>query len=136
MGEEDRAMAHIAALEPARRRQEAERLDAIFRKVTGFRPKLWSGRMVGYGQYDYTYDSGRSGTFLATGFAAAPRQLTIYVMPGYTAFPGIMARLGRHRTGKACLYLTRLDHADEGALRDLIRAGLDDLATRWPVAPT
>ena len=57
-------------------------------------------------------------------------------MPGYTTFPDIMARLGKHRHGKSCLYFTRLEHADEQALRDLIRAGLDDLATRWLVQPT
>ena len=92
--------------------------------------------MIGYGAYDYTYDSGRSGTCLATGFAVAPRQVTIYIMPGYTPFPGIMARIGKHRMGKSCLYLTHLDDADENTLRELIRAGLDDLATRWPVRPT
>ena len=130
------AEAHIAGIEDPRRREEAERLDGIFRKVTGFRPRLWSGRMIGYGAYDYTYPTGHSGTFLATGFAVSKRQVTIYVLPGYTPFPEIMARLGKHRTGKSCLYLTRLDDADEDALRDLIRAGLEDLATRWPIAPT
>ncbi len=130
------AEAHIAAIDDPRRHAEATRLDAIFRDVTGFAPKLWSGRMVGYGEYDYTYESGHSGTSLATGFAVSPRQLTIYVMPGYTPFAEIMARIGKHRRGKACLYLTRLEHVDESALRDLIRAGLDDLATRWPIRPT
>ena len=129
------AEAHIAAISDPVRRAEAPRLDAIFREVTGFAPRLWSGRMIGYGAYDYTYESGHSGTSLATGFAAAPRQITLYIMPGYAAFPEIMARLGRHRTGKACVYLARLDAVDEGALRDLIRAGLDDLATRWRVRP-
>ncbi|MBT8457933.1 MAG: DUF1801 domain-containing protein [Rhodobacteraceae bacterium] len=130
------AEAHIAAIEPAARRAEAERLDTIFREVTGFKPKLWSGRMIGYGQYDYTYETGHSGKFLATGFAAAKRQISIYILPGYTAFPDITARLGKHRHGKSCFYFTRLDDADEAALRELIRAGLDDLATRWPITPT
>ncbi len=129
-------MAHIEAIEPDRRRDEARALDAIFQDVTRYAPKLWSGRMIGYGQYDYTYDSGHSGTSLATGFAMSARQITIYIMPGYTPFPEIMARIGKHRTGKCCLYLTRLEHADEGALRDLIRAGLDDLGSRWTVSPT
>ena len=127
---------YIEAIEPERRRDEARRLDALFREVTGYRPKLWSGRMIGYGQYDYTYPTGHSGTSLATGFAVAARQLTIYILPGYTPFPEIMARIGKHRHGKSCLYLTRLSDADENALRDLIRAGLDDLGSRWPVAPT
>ena len=130
------AMAHIEAIEPESRRDEARALDAIFRDVTGFGPKLWSGRVVGYGQYAYTYDSGHSGTSLATGFAMAARQISVYIMPGYTPFPEIMARLGKHKTGKSCLYLTKLENADESALRDLIRAGLDDLGTRWTIEPT
>lgn len=132
----DTVRAFIEGIEPERRRDEARALDMLFRDVTGFAPKLWSGRMIGYGQYDYTYESGHSGTSLATGFAVAARQLTIYIMPGYTPFPEIMERLGKHRTGKCCLYLTRLEHADEGALRDLIRAGLEDLGTRWEITPT
>ena len=130
------AEAHIAEIADPRRRAEAETLDRIFREVSGFQPKLWSGRMIGYGEYDYRYESGRTGAFLATGFAVAPRQVTIYILPGYTPFPDIMARIGKHRIGKSCLYLTRLSDADETALRDLIRAGLDDLATRWTIRPT
>lgn len=130
------AEAHIAAIDDPKRRAEAEQLDGIFRDVTGYQPKLWSGRMIGYGQYDYTYDSGHSGTCLATGFATAKRNVTVYIMPGYTPFPDIMERLGKYKMGKACLYLTRLENADEQALRDLIRAGLDDLGARWPVTAT
>ena len=130
------AVTYINAIEDDRRRAEAQRLDQIFREVTGFQPRLHSGRMIGYGTYDYTYDSGHSGTALATGFASSPRQVTLYIMPGYTPFPKIMARIGKHRTGKCCLYLTRLETADETALRELIRAGLDDLATRWPITPS
>ena len=129
------AEAYLAAIADPRRSAEARRLDAIFREVTGFAPKLWSGRMIGYGAYDYTYETGHSGTALATGFATAPRQITLYIMPGYTPFPEITARLGKHRRGKACLYLARLENADEHALRDLIRAGLDDLASRWTIRP-
>lgn len=126
----------LNAIEPERRRNEALSLDRIFQDVTGFSPKLWSGRMVGYGQYAYTYDSGHSGISLATGFAVSARHLVIYIMPGYTEFPELLARLGTYRKGKACLYLTRLENADDGALRALIRAGLDDLGTRWTVEAT
>ncbi|MEL6168540.1 MAG: DUF1801 domain-containing protein [Pseudomonadota bacterium] len=130
------AEAHIAAIEDPRRNAEAKALDTLFRDVTGFAPRLWSGRMVGYGSYDYTYESGHSGTSLATGFAVGARQLTLYIMPGYTPFPEIMERLGKHKKGKACLYLTRLENADDSALRDLIRAGLEDLGARWVISPT
>ena len=136
MTQSDEVNAHIDAIKPERRRDEARLLDTIFQDATGFNPKLWSGRMVGYGLYNYTYDSGHSGTCLATGFAMGARQISLYIMPGYTTFPEIMERLGKHKTGKACVYLTKLEHADEAALRDLIQAGLKDLGTRWPVEPT
>ena len=66
----------LDAISPDARRDDAHELDALFRKVTGYRPQLWGGAMLGYGRYDYTYASGRSGTFLATGFAA-PIDVTV-----------------------------------------------------------
>jgi len=126
----------LARVEPERRRADAERLDAIFRQATGFAPQIWTGGIVGYGRYRYTYASGHAGEFLATGFAPRKANLAVYIMPGYAEFGHILADLGPHTRGKACLYLTRLDRIDAAALARLIRAGLDDLARRWPVTPT
>ena len=128
-------LAPIAAIKDEARRADAERLDAIFRDVTGYAPKLW-GKMIGYGEYHYVYESGREGDFLATGFGIGAREFSIYILPGYTEFPEIAARLGKHKKGKSCWYIKRLSDVDEGALRDLIRAGLDDLNATWPVKPT
>lgn len=126
----------LDAVEPEGRREDARRLDTLFREVTGWRPVLWSPGILGYGRYDYRYDSGRTGSFLATGFAPRKARMVVYILPGYTDFGPILDRLGPYRKGKSCLYLTRLSRVDEVALRDLIRAGLDDLATHWPVQPT
>lgn len=125
--------AFLAAVSPEKRQHEAARLDAFFREVTGWAPVLWSGSMLGYGSYDYTYASGRSGTYFATGFAPRKAKLSIYIMPGYGDFDGILARLGKHTKGKSCLYLNKLEDADLGVLAELVRAGLDDLDRRWPV---
>ena len=119
----------------AERQVEVKRLDAIFRDVTGFRPKLW-GRMIGYGQYHYRYDSGREGDFLATGFTPRAKDYSLHILPGYSDFPEIAERLGPHSRGKSCWYIRRLADTDEDALKDLIRAGLDDLASQWPLKPT
>ncbi len=128
-------LAPIAALEDPARRAEAERLDALFREVTGFRPKLWDNK-IGYGQYHYRYDSGREGDWLATGFGIGAREFSIYILPGYADFPAIAARLGPHRRGKSCWYIRRLADIDEGALAELIKAGLADLGRFWTVLPT
>jgi hypothetical protein len=121
---------------PPERQAEARRLVEIFADVTGYAPQVYSHGMVGFGRYDYTYASGHSGTSFATGFAPRKTDLSIYILPGYADFGPILQRLGKHKTGKSCLYLRRLSDADEGALRDLIAAGLADLRTRWPVTPT
>ena len=127
--------AFFSRIHPAARRTEAVRLDAIFRAVTGFRPQVWAGRMLGYGRYAYRYASGHAGESLATGFAPGKAELAIYILPGFADFGEILADLGPHRKGKACLYIRRLDAVDEAVLARLIRAGLDDLATRWTVLP-
>lgn len=132
----DGAEDYIAAMTNPKRKAEAERLDGLFRAATGFAPRLWAGKMIGYGVYHYTYDSGHSGRWFATGFAVPDRQITVYVLPGYTPFPSIMERLGKYRMGKACLYITRLENVDEAVLSELVRAGVRDLSSRWPVTPT
>lgn len=124
----------LAGVLPARR-DEAERLLAIFGEVTGWEPRLWGPSMVGFGRYAYRYDSGQSGESLATGFSPRKTELSVYILPGGGEFGGLLARLGPHRMAKACLYIRRLSAVDEGVLRALIRAGLEDLATRWELHP-
>ena len=131
--EDETIAAFLDRVEPPQRQAEARRLVAIFGQVTGDEPRLYTGGMVGFGRYDYTYASGHSGTSMATGFAPRKAELSLYILPGYGNFAPILARLGPHRIGKACLYLRHLDAIDEAALRDLIAAGLDDLRQRWPV---
>ncbi len=117
------------------RRDEAGALDAIFRDVTGWSPRLW-GRIIGYGTYHYRYDSGREGDFLATGFTLRAQDISLHILPGYNDFPEIADRLGPHSRGKSCWYFKHLDAVDEVALRDLIRAGLEDLAVFHTVEAT
>ena len=125
--------AYLGTVTPERRRADAQRLDHIFREVTGWAPRMWGPSIIGYGRYHYRYDSGREGDFLATGFAPRKANLVIYIMPGYADFDAILARLGKHKLGKSCLYINKLADVDENVLRELIRAGLADLNERWPV---
>lgn len=128
--------AFLHAVEPDRRRQDGLRLDRIFREATGWRPQMWGPSIIGYGRYHYVYDSGREGDFLATGFSPRKAALSVYIMPGYADFGGLLDRLGKHKTGKSCLYINKLQDIDEAVLRELIVAGLQDLNSRWPVRPT
>lgn len=126
----------LASVEPERKRQDAEVLDALFRRVTGYQPRMWGPTIVGYGQYHYRYATGREGDFLATGFSPRKANLSIYIMPGYADFGDLLARLGKHKTGKSCLYVNKLADIDLSVLEELIAAGLRDLNSHWPVEPT
>jgi hypothetical protein len=91
---------------------------------------------VGYGRYAYRYDSGHAGVSLATGFSPRKAEIVIYILPGHDALQPILAQLGPHRLGKSCVYLRRLAGVDMDVLAQLIRAGLNDLATRWTLEPS
>ncbi len=127
---------YLSQVEPERRRVDAQRLDQIFREASGFAPRMWGPSIVGYGRYHYRYESGREGDFLATGFAPRKANLVIYIMPGYTDFSAILARLGKHKIGKSCLYINKLDDIDLDVLKELIAAGIEDLGRHWPVEPS
>ena len=126
----------IAGVAHPVRRADAVVLDGLFRRVTGFQPRMWGPTIIGYGQYHYRYDSGREGDFLATGFSPRKANLSIYILPGYADFGAILSRLGKHRIGKSCLYVNKLSDIDLNVLEELIRAGLQDLGKHWPVLPT
>ena len=105
----------------------------MFRRVTGWAPKMWGPSLIGYGKYDYTYDSGRTGEMLATGFSPRKANLVLYIMPGYAEYAPMLDRLGKHKLGKSCLYINKLADVDMDVVEEIVRAGLDDLAKRWPV---
>lgn len=125
--------AFLASVEHPVRRADALTLDTMFREVTGWAPHMWGPSMVGYGSYHYVYESGREGDFLATGFSPRKANLSIYILPGYQDFDAELARLGKHKRGKSCLYINKLDDVDMAVLREMVARGLDLLGARYPV---
>jgi len=128
--------AFLDAVEHPTRRADGIALDQLFREVTGWTPQMWGPTIVGYGSYDYVYKSGHSGTSLATGFSPRKASLSLYIMPGYADFGDILGRLGKHKHGKACLYINKLADVDVDVLRELIQAGLKRLEGNYPVQPS
>ena len=112
--------AFLAGVAPERRKRDSLALLDLFRRVTGLEPKMWGESIVGFGRYHYVYDSGREGDFLITGFSPRKAALSIYVMPGFSSYEDLMARLGKHRTGRSCLTINKLDDIDLAVLEDLI----------------
>ena len=113
----------IAAL-PAQQRKDSRELVTIMRMITGEPPKMWGPSIVGFGTYHFVYDSGREGDMCLVGFSARKPSLVLYLGEALqeTRF---MSRLGKHKTGKGCLYIKTLDDVDRDVLRKLIAKTVD-----------
>ena len=105
---------------------------AMCKRVTKQQPRMWGPSMVGYGTYTYTYESGHSGDAFLTGFAVRGRELVVYVMAEKPEQVALLARLGKHRMSKSCLYFRRLADLDATVLEALIVACVADVRRRYP----
>ena len=129
---------YIASVEPEKRREEARVLDALFRKVTGEAPKMWGPSIIGYGEYRTTYDSGRAVHWMRTGFSPRKAKLSLYLMGGYCDEltgkhrDALLARLGKHSTGKSCLYVNKLADIDMAVPEEMLAAGWGAMARIYP----
>lgn len=108
------------------RRAEADELVALLGELTGEAPMVWAGKILGFGEYEYCYASGHSGRAPLLAFAPGPTKHTLYLVPAFAErWPELVAQLGPHKASKGCLYLTRLEGVDRGALRALLQRSLD-----------
>lgn len=129
MSPSDLPVARVLESATGPRRAEADELLALFGEISGERPVVWAGRIIGFGEYEYRYESGRGGRAPVLAFAPGPTKHTIYLVNDFAQrWPELMSRLGSHRASKACLYLTRLTGVDRGALRTLLELSLAETA--------
>jgi hypothetical protein len=124
--------AFLAAVENEQRRSDAYALLEIFDRVTGLPPKMWGSSIIGYGRYEYKYESGREGEYLMTGFSPRKANSTVYIMPGYQNLAEPLSRLGKHKIAKSCLYINKLGDIDLAVLEEIILFGLCHMRDHYP----
>jgi hypothetical protein len=125
MSPSDRPVVEVLDRATGPRRAEADELLAILGEISGEQPVVWADRIIGFGEYEYRYESGREGRSPLLAFAPGPRQHTIYLADDFSErWPDLIARLGKHRASKVCLYLTRLAGVNRSALRTLLERSL------------
>ncbi len=110
----------LNAIPDESRRKDAFAVLELMREVTGAQPKMWGDDIIGFGDHHYRYESGREGDWFVVGFAPRKQNLTLYLTYGYEQFGDLIQRLGKHKTGKACLYINKLADVDRAVLRALI----------------
>ena len=122
----------LNGIEDEQKRRDAKKIDKLFREVTGEKPTMWGPSIIGYGTYHYKYDSGREGDFMRLGFSPRKQNLTLYIMPGFKKYDALLNELGKHSTGKSCLYVKRLEQIDFDVLRSLAQEAWAEMNRKYP----
>jgi len=111
-----------------KKRQDSLIILELMKQVTGAEARMWGDSIVGFGSYHYTYASGREGDWFLTGFAPRKRNLTLYIMSGFSDYDALLEKLGKFKTGKACLYVNKIEDIDLRTLRELIEQSVAHVA--------
>lgn len=112
-----------------KKRQDSYAILELMKQVTGEEPVLWGDSIIGFGCYHYCYESGREGDWFLTGFSPRAQNLTLYIMAGFDQYEALLARLGKYKTGKACLYIKKMEDVDMDVLRELVRLSAQFVAS-------
>jgi len=126
------AESHIAAVANEEQRNDAKTLVALMRRVTRQQPRMWGPSIVGFGSYHYKYASGHEGDSALTGFAVRGNDLVVYIAPDFEGRDRLLAKLGKHKTGKVCVYIRRLANVDLKVLETLVARSIADTKHRYP----
>lgn len=135
MPTQQRPIDFLSAVEPQSRRDDGLAILDFFNRVTGWQPFMWGASIIGYGRYAYKYESGRKGEFFITGFSPRKAGLTIYIMPGYRNMLEKLARLGKHKVGKSCVYINKLADIDMDVLEEMVRDGIGYMEANYETWP-
>lgn len=124
----------IDAVENPVRRDDAKVVCAMLERLTGQPPQMWGPSIIGFGSYHYTCDSGHEGDMCRLGFSPRKAELVLYILNGGPDEAEKLTRLGKHKTGKSCLYIKKLSDVDMAVLEELSRDRLNHMEQAYPSA--
>ena len=111
----------LSSVEHPKRREDGFAVLDLMKKITKEEPKMWGSSIVGFGSYHYRYASGQEGDWMLVGFSPRKASMSLYIMSGFDAYDDLLAKLGKFKTGKSCLYINKLEDVDLKVLEKLIR---------------
>ena len=112
--------AFLEALEDENKRKDALALLEMMQEISGCAPKMWGSAIIGFGSYHYQYESGREGDWFIAGFSPRKQNLALYIMSGFDRYNELLQKLGKHKTGKSCLYIKHLSEVNPEVLYKLV----------------
>ncbi|MHA2008249.1 MAG: DUF1801 domain-containing protein [Promethearchaeota archaeon] len=122
----------LKKVENPNKREDSFEILKLMKEVTQEDPIMWGDSIVGFGSYHYKYASGREGDFLITGFSPRKQRFSIYIMSGFDKYEELLSKLGKFKTGKACLYINKLKDVDTEVLKELIKENVKHMKKLYP----
>ncbi|HZY30911.1 MAG TPA: DUF1801 domain-containing protein [Candidatus Methylomirabilis sp.] len=119
----------LNTIKDEKKREDSFTVLELMKQVTKAEPRMWGSSIVGFGSYHYKYASGREGDWFLTGFSARKQNLTLYIMAGFEEYEELLRKLGKHTTGKACLYIKSLEDVHVPTLRKLVQQSVKHMAS-------
>ena len=126
------AESHIAAITNEEQRSDARTLVALMRRVTRQEPRMWGPGIVGFGSYHYKYASGHEGDSALAAFAVRGSELVVYIAADFEGRDVWLAKLGKHKAGKVCVYIRRLANVDLTVLETLVAQSITETRRLYP----
>jgi hypothetical protein len=118
----------LQAVPDERKRDDSFAILELMKEVTGQEPKMWGDSIIGFGNYHYKYATGREGDWFLTGFSPRKQNLTLYIMSGFDEYDELLKKLGKYKTGKACLYINKLADVEISVIKELIQKSVAHLS--------
>lgn len=125
---------YLDAIDDEVRRKDCKTLHAMMKRATGCAPRMWGEAIVGYDSYRYTYANGKTGDWPIVGFSARKGPISVYLMAGYDGAEAQLAKLGKHKIGKSCLYIHKLADVQLPVLEQMIEHSVAQMRQRYPKA--
>lgn len=121
----------LASITDEKKRQDTHEIMGMMAEITGSAPVMWGSSIIGFGAYRYHYRSGRQGEWALVSVSPRARNVTVYIMPGFSDYEHLMTKLGKYKTGRSCLYLNKLEDVDREVLYELIQESVAYMKTKY-----
>jgi hypothetical protein len=122
----------INSIKEETEREDCYKIIKLMKSITKEEPKMWGSSLIGFGTYHYKYESGREGDFFLTGFSPRKQNISIYLMGGFENQIAELKKLGKHKTGKGCLYIKTLKDVDVKVLKEMIVQSVKKMKKLYP----
>ncbi|MDR9418020.1 DUF1801 domain-containing protein [Gracilimonas sp.] len=122
---------YLNNIDDPQRAKDCRKIYQMMKEVTGEEGNMWGDSIMGFGSYHYKYESGREGDWFLAGFSNRKNSISVYIMSGFSDYDSLLSELGKHKTGKSCLYINKLDDINEDILYQLIESSVKEMKQKY-----